>query len=318
MSKGQTPESAGKPPLALIAGPTASGKSDCAVRLALALEARGRKAVVINADSAQVYADLAVLSARPGDDEMQGIPHRLFGEWDGARACSAADWAAAARAVIAEAHNAGAVPILAGGTGLYLRTLLEGIAPIPPIDPAVREAVRALPVADNYAALQSEDPARAAELSPGDTTRIARALEVVRSTGRPLADWQGDKVGGIGGEVTLHPLILLPPRDWLYERCDRRFAAMLERGAIAEVQALLARNLDPALPVMHAIGVPEIAAFLCGEITPTEAETRGAQATRNYAKRQYTWFRRQPPPGWPRNESQTYEIEDQFASLLRN
>ena len=131
------------PPLALIAGPTASGKSDLAVRLAVALRAQGREAVVINADSAQVYADLAVLSARPTLDEMQGIEHRLFGTWDGALACSAADWAAQARAVIAAAHERGAVPVLAGGTGLYLRTLLNGIAPVPAIAPKIREAARA-------------------------------------------------------------------------------------------------------------------------------------------------------------------------------
>ncbi len=288
------------------------------MRLALALMAQGRDAVVINADSAQVYADLVVLSARPSPEEMRGVPHRLFGEWDGAQACSAADWAATARDAIGEANSAGAVPILVGGTGLYLRTLLDGIAPVPPIDPDVRGEVRALPVAQAYAALQVEDPERAARLSPNDTTRIARALEVMRSTGRSLAAWQSEKAGGIAGTVTLHPLVLLPPRDWLYERCDRRFSAMLERGAIEEVQALLARNLDPALPVMRAIGVPEIAVYLTGEITLAEAEARGQQATRNYAKRQYTWFRRQPPPEWPRAESQDYTIEDLFASLLHN
>lgn len=288
------------------------------MRLALALKARGREGVVINADSAQVYADLAVLSARPSPEDMQGIEHRLFGEWDGAESCSAADWAVRARNVIAEIHARGAVPVLVGGTGLYLRTLLDGIAPVPPIEPAVREAVRAMPVAEAYVALQSEDPAKAALLSPADTTRVARALEVVRSTGRPLADWQADRVGGIGQAVTLHARVLLPPRGWLYERCDRRFALMLGRGAIAEVERLLARHLDPALPVMRAIGVPELAALLAGEITAAEAETRGAQATRNYAKRQYTWFRNQPPPDWQRIESLDYEAEALLASLLRD
>lgn len=281
------------------------------------LKAQGREGVVINADSAQVYADLAVLSARPSPEEMQGIEHRLFGEWDGTEACSAADWAVRARDVIAEVHRRGAVPILVGGTGLYLRTLLDGIAPVPPIDPAVRDAVRAMPVEQAYAALQAEDPARAAALSPGDTTRVARALEVVRSTGRSLAEWQADRVGGIAGIVQLHPLILLPPRDWLYERCDRRFALMLDHGALAEVEALLARQLDPALPVMRAIGVPEIAALLNGEIDRAEAKSRGAQATRNYAKRQYTWFRNQPPQDWPRAESFDYDMEAEFASLFR-
>ena len=315
MSTVESPESAG-PPLALIAGPTASGKSDCAVRLARAVQHGGRRAVVINADSAQVYADLAVLSARPGEAEMGGIEHRLFGEWDGADSCSAADWAARAAAVIAEVHADGGVPILVGGTGLYLRTLLDGIAPVPPIDPAMRAQVRALPVARAYAALQAEDPARAARLDPADSTRIARALEVVRSTGRVLDDWQRDRHGGIGGQVTLHPALLLPPRDWLYARCDRRFALMLEQGAVDEVARLLARGLDPSLPVMRAIGVPELTAFLRGEITLAEAATRGAQATRNYAKRQYTWFRNQPPPEWPRIESEDYSEEGVFAALL--
>jgi tRNA dimethylallyltransferase len=306
-----------RPPVALIAGPTASGKSDLAVRLALALRDQGRKAVVINADSAQVYADLAVLSARPGEEEMQGVPHRLFGEWDGATACSAADWARAARALVEEVHAGGAVPILVGGTGLYLRTLLDGIAPVPPIDPAVREAVRAMPVAEAHAALTRADPERAARLSPNDTTRVARALEVVRSTGQPLAAWQDRREGGIGATVTLHPLLLLPDRAWLYERCDRRFSVMLERGALAEVEALLARRLDPALPVMRAIGVPELAAHLRGEMSLAVAESMGQQATRNYAKRQYTWFRGQTSADWPRIESVNVNSLDPFASLLQ-
>ena len=307
----------GLPPVALIAGPTASGKSDLAVRLALALEARGREAVVINADSAQVYADLAVLSARPSEGEMRGIAHRLYGAWDGAEACSAADWAAAARAEIAAAHARGAVPVLVGGTGLYLRTLLDGIAPVPPIDPAVRAAVRALPVAEARAALRLEDPDRAAQLHPADTTRVARALEVVRSTGRPLAVWQGERSGGIGADIALHPAILLPERSWVYARCDQRFDLMLAGGAIAEVEALLARELDPALPVMRAIGVPEIADFLRGASDLEVARQRGAQATRNYVKRQMTWLRHQCPADWPRFEMEEFSENRIFASLLR-
>lgn len=306
------------PPLALIAGPTASGKSDLAVRLALALEKRGARGVVVNADSAQVYADLAVLSARPSAEEMKGVEHRLFGAWDGAQACSAADWAAAAAREIATIQAEGAVPILAGGTGLYIRTLLEGIAPVPEIDPAIRAEVRALPVAAAYAALKSEDPERAALLGPADLARIARALEVVRSTGKPLSMWQAEKVGGIGNTVTLHPAILLPDRQWLYDRCDRRFSLMLQRGAIEEVEALLARQLDPHLPVMRAIGVPEVAGFLAGNWSPAEAEARGAQATRNYVKRQMTWLRHQPPPDWPRIESEHFDEKAIFATLLHD
>ena len=306
------------PPLALIAGPTASGKSDLAVRAALAVQAAGGKAVVINADSAQVYADLAVLSARPTETEMQGVPHRLFGAWDGAEACSAADWAAAARAEVAAAHAAGALPILVGGTGLYIRTLLDGIAPVPAIDPDVRAEVRALPVSEAYAALASEDPARAAVLAPADAARIARALEVVRSTGRPLAAWQAETVGGIGHAVRLRPLILVPERPWLYERCDRRFAQMWQGGAVAEAEALLARQLDPALPVMRAIGVPEVSAYLAGSCSEAEAIAAGSQATRRYAKRQYTWLRHQPPAAWPRVVLQSSPPDTLVEALLHD
>lgn len=305
------------PPLALIAGPTASGKSDLAIRLALALNARGHKAAVINADSAQVYADLRVLSARPPEEEMRGIDHRLFGAWDGATTCSAADWAEAARREIAALHGEGAVPVLVGGSGLYIRTLLEGIAPVPAIAPPIRAAVRAMPTREAYAALQTEDPDRAALLHPGDSTRIARALEVVRSTGRSLAAWQAERVGGIGGDVNLHPFVLLPPRVSLYERCDRRFAAMLDAGAVEEVERLLARKLDPDLPVMRAIGVRAIAGWLGGEWSREDAILRGAQATRNYAKRQYTWFRGQSPDNWPRHESLNYDEGAIFETLLR-
>jgi len=304
------------PPVALIAGPTASGKSDLAVRLAREIARRGGRGVVVNADSAQVYADLAVLSARPSAADMGGIEHRLYGAWDGAMACSAADWAGAARAEIADLHAAGAIPILVGGTGLYLRTLLDGIAPVPAIPPETRAAVRALPVAEAHAALRREDPERAARLHPTDTARVARALEVVRATGRTLASWQAERVGGIGGAVHLFPAILLPPRDWLYPRCDTRFAAMVDGGAMGEVEALLARRLDPALPVMRAIGVPEIAAFLRGELGRDAAIAAGAQATRNYVKRQFTWLRHQPPSRWPGIESETFDADTLFESLF--
>ncbi len=323
MSTDHSPSNAAQPisdlpPLALIAGPTASGKSDLAVRTALRVEAAGGKAIVINADSAQVYADLAVLSARPTEYEMQGVPHRLYGAWDAAEACSAADWAAAARAEIVNAHAAGALPILVGGTGLYIRTLLDGIAPVPPIDPDVRAEVRALPVAEAYAALLREDPERAAALAPADAARIARALEVVRSTGRPLVAWQAELSGGIGHAVKVRPLVLMPERAWLYERCDLRFAAMWAGGAVAEAQALLARGLDPALPVMRAIGVPEVSHFLAGHCTEAEAIAAGSQATRRYAKRQYTWLRHQPPAEWPRITLDNSPPDDLIEALLRD
>ena len=226
------------------------------MRLALQLHEKGCGGVVINADSAQVYADLRVLSARPDEEEMRGIPHRLFGAWDGKTACSAADWAIAARREVEGAHAAGLVPILVGGTGLYLRTLIDGIAPIPEIHPDLRASVRAMPAADAYAALLLEDPVRAAALNQRDSQRIARALEVVRSTGRTLGEWQMHREGGIGGSVKIAPLILLPDREALYARCDERFIAMLDGGAVEEVKALMKRGLSRDLPVMRAIGVP--------------------------------------------------------------
>ena len=284
-----------KPPVALIAGPTASGKSELALRLA---EATG--GAIVNADSAQVYRDLPVLSAAPSAEERTRAEHLLYGVLDGAQPCSAADWAEMAKAEIARLHRQGRLPILVGGTGLYLRTLLDGIAPVPLIDADIRAKVRGSSVAENLSELIPLDPVAATTLHPGDTTRIARALEVVKSTGKTLAEWQRAREGGIGDEIELRPLVLLPPRPWLYERCDLRFARMVENGALKEVEALLARQLDPNLPVMRAIGVAELGGHLRGEATLEQAIATGQQATRRYAKRQYTWFAHQPPPDWPR------------------
>ena len=262
--------------------------------------AERRNGVVINADSAQVYRELRIISARPGPEEEARVPHRLYGYRDGARPCSAADWAADAKREIAAAHAKGRLPILAGGTGLYIRTLLQGIAPVPEIEPAVRAEVRALPVAAAHEALRSEDPEASARLRPSDTARVARALEVVRSTGRPLSEWQKKRRGGIEAQVALVPLIPLPPRDWLYERCNRRFEFMFSHQGVSEISSLIERNLDLSLPVMRAIGVREIASFLRGEMSREDALRAGQSATRQYAKRQFTWFSRQKPPDWPR------------------
>ncbi|WP_037463068.1 tRNA (adenosine(37)-N6)-dimethylallyltransferase MiaA [Sphingobium herbicidovorans] len=308
MKTPETDKGESRPRVALIAGPTASGKSGLAVSLAQA--ANG---VVINADASQVYADLQILSARPDAREMAAAPHRLFGHIDGAQACTAARWAADARIEINRAHAEGQLPILVGGTGLYLRTLLDGIAPVPDIEADVRAAVRAMPVADAHAALSREDPEAAARLAPADTTRVARALEVVRSTGKPLTYWQQHKSGGIADSIRLSPLILLPPRDWLIARCDRRFEQMVDSGAVQEVEGLLARALSPELPVMRAIGVPEIAGWLRGEIDRETMLDRGRIATRQYAKRQYTWFSRQPPINWTR---ETQPIDDKITGEM--
>ncbi len=297
--------------MALIAGPTASGKS--ALALALAERIGG---TIVNADASQVYRDLRVVTARPSLEEEARATHRLFGHVDAAAPHNAAIWASEARAVIADIHAGGRTPILVGGTGLYIRTLLDGIAPVPEIDPTVRGEVRGMAVADAHAALQREDAEAAARLLPSDTTRVARALEVVRSSGRTLADWQREKIGGIGNAIRLAPLLLIPDSAWLADRIDRRFVAMLDQGAVEEVEVLASRKLDPSLPAMRAIGVPEIAAWLSGTLARDAMIERAQAASRQYAKRQRTWFRHQPPQDWPRTaqscNSNIFQIDTLF------
>lgn len=288
-----------RPPLVLIVGPTASGKS----ALALALS-RSLPVTIINADASQVYRDLNIVSARPSPDDLRRAPHKLFGHVDGASAYSAAAWAADAKAAIEEAHASWRMPVVVGGTGLYVRTLLEGIAPVPDIETDVRASVRKLNVGEAHAALAVEDPSAAARLSPNDTSRIARALEVVRSTGKPLQEWQRMRSGGIRDLVRLTPVILLPPRDVLFARCDMRFDAMIASGGLDEVSALMARNLDPSLPVMRAIGVREIATLMANPAAAEACIAQAKTATRQYAKRQYTWFRNQSPADCLRIETQ--------------
>ncbi len=255
---------------------------------------------MINADASQVYADLEILSARPGADETARVPHALFGVMDGAEACTAAQWAGLARVAIAEAHGGGRLPILVGGTGLYLRTLLEGIAPVPPVPDAVRGEVRAAPAGVVRAALEREDPRMAARLHANDRQRNARALEVVRATGRSLADWQAaPPEGGLAGEVALLPEVIEVGRAALGARIDARVTAMWAAGALDEVARLRARGLAQTLPVMRAIGVPPLLDLLEGAVGEAEALARWRLDTRHYAKRQATWLRNQLGH-WPR------------------
>lgn len=275
----------------VIAGPTASGKS--ALALAVAERLGG---TIVNADSMQVYRDLAVVTARPDAAALRRAPHALYGVLDGAELCSAARWADLAGTEIAAIVAAGRMPVLCGGTGLYLRTLLHGIAPVPEVPETVRADARA-----RHAALGGEafrtalavlDPAAAARLHAGDTQRLIRAYEVVAATGRPLSEWQQAPPVG-EPEFDARSYVLLPPREALHRAIDGRFATMVEAGAIDEVRRLLARRLDPALPVMKAVGVPELAAYLGGTLTLAQAIERAQAASRQYAKRQYTWFRHQ-------------------------
>jgi len=283
-----------RPAVALIAGPTASGKSAVALRLA---QATG--GIIVNADASQVYADLSILSARPPADDLAQAPHRLFGHVDGAEDYSAVRWAREARAQIDDAHAQGRLPILVGGTGLYFDTLLHGIAPVPDIDPAIRAAVRAMPVAQSYGLLAREDPEAARRLRPTDTTRVARALEVVRSTGRPLGQWQARREGGISGAMSVHAAVVMLPRAQLAERAALRLHAMLAQGALDEVAALTARRLPPDRPVLRALGVAELAAVLAGTMTIEAAQAAILAVTRAYQKRQTTWARNRQRD-WPK------------------
>lgn len=278
-----------------IAGPTASGKS--AVALWLAENAPG---VVINADALQLYRDLRVLTARPSEEDEARAPHRLYGVLDGTEVSSAAWWADAATKEIEAAWEQDRLPIITGGTGLYMRTLLHGITPVPDIDDAVRLDVRTRMEAQGPEALHAElarlDPVTAARLAPRDRQRISRALEVALSTGKPLSQWQAENTGGLMNRPDVGPivrLVILPDRAQLYYRCDQRLHLMVEQGALDEVKKLLDRNLGPECPIMKAVGVPEFAALLRKALEFQEAMDAAAQATRNYAKRQYTWFRNQ-------------------------
>jgi tRNA dimethylallyltransferase len=278
----------------LIAGPTASGKS--ALALGLAQEGGG---VVINTDSMQVYRDLRVLTARPTPAEEAIVPHRLYGHVDAAVNFSAGAWVADAAKVLAEVRAQNRRPIFVGGSGLYFKALTRGLSAVPPIPTEIRDDVRARLERDGVEALHAElarrDPAAAERLKVRDRTRIARALEVVKATGRALTDWHREGLPPLlpPGEFTA--LFLAPGREALYARIDARFDAMLKAGALEEVAALAARNLDPLLPAMKAHGVPALTRHLRGELTLEEAATLGRVDTRHYAKRQFTWFRHQLP-----------------------
>ncbi len=276
----------------VIAGPTASGKS--ALALAVAERFDG---VVINADSMQLYRELKVLTAQPDEKALARVPHRLYGILGSHEACSAGRWRAIALKEIEAAVRAGMLPILVGGTGLYIKVLIEGLAPIPEIPEKVRAAARKLHArlggAAFHEALARRDPETARRLEPGDSQRLVRAWEVLEATGRSLASWQ--RAQGPGGPPGLEFKTLLfdPPRSELYGACDARFARMIENGALDEVAALDRLKLDPRLPAMKAVGVKELLGFLHGELELEEARERAQRATRNYAKRQVTWFRRQ-------------------------
>ncbi|HZZ87450.1 MAG TPA: tRNA (adenosine(37)-N6)-dimethylallyltransferase MiaA [Caulobacteraceae bacterium] len=285
-----------EPRIWLIAGPTASGKSALALRLAQAIGAD-----IVNADSMQLYADLAVLTARPPGEEMLLAPHHLFGVADAADGWSVGRWLDAARAALADIALWRRPAVVVGGTGLYFRSLTRGLASVPLVPRAVVQRLELeagvageLALRPRLAAL---DPAAEARIARGDRQRLLRALAVAEHTGRPLSAWQADTAPALAAG-SWRAVVLTPPREALYAACDARLAAMFEGGAIEEVAALAARRLDPALPAMKAVGVREIIDHLEGRTSREQALVRAQQQTRNYAKRQLTWFRNQTPD-WP-------------------
>ena len=295
----------------LIAGPTASGKS--ALALALAERLGG---TIVNADSMQVYRDLRVITARPTPGEEAKVPHRLYGHVDAAENYSVGRWLADVAPVLDETRAAGRVPILAGGTGLYFKALTRGLSNVPPISEDIRTNVRARMEAQGPAALHAElsrrDPST--QLEPGDRTRIARALEVLEATGRPLSAWHRDGLPAPVDASRAVKIFLAPERPELRRRIDARFDTMIAAGALDEVRALAARRLDPLLPAMKAHGVPWLTRHLAREITLAEAAEGAKNDTHRYTKRQFTWARHQLPDwSWAKSEDALGEILRAFG-----
>jgi len=280
----------------LLAGPTASGKS--ATALGWAKTCGGE---IVNADSMQVYAELSCLTARPSAEEEATCPHHLYGLLKGDTPCSAELWREKARVVIEDIWQRGGIPIVVGGTGLYFKSLTQGLSPVPEIDPDIRREIRETVTSENapvaHERLRGLDPHMADSLAPGDSQRISRALEVILSTGKSLKYWQDiPPTGGLldRRDVTIEPNVTVMARAALYERCNSRFRLMVEEGrALAEVQGLMDMNYAPTLPVMKSLGVPQIARYLREEISLDEAISLSQIATRQFAKRQMTWFRNQ-------------------------
>jgi tRNA dimethylallyltransferase len=278
-------------PVTLIAGPTASGKSRLALERA---EAAG--AAIVNADSQQLYADLRVLTARPSREEERTAPHYLYGAVDAAEAWSVGRWTRAVLPLIEDFRAQGRPVLIVGGTGLYFSALTRGLADIPSVPTAARDEAAALYDTEGEAAfrlrLTTFDPPAEAAIAAGDRQRLTRAYAVARSTGRSLSDWRAS-TRPLLAPGSYDRLVLEPERDTLYAACDARVLAMMRDGAVEEVRVLVARGLDPNLPAMKAVGVRELAAWLAGETTRADAVAALQQATRNYAKRQLTWFRNQ-------------------------
>lgn len=279
-----------QPSCIVIFGPTASGKSGLAIDIAAAFNG-----VVINADSMQIYRNLRILTARPSEEEEARVPHRLYGVLDGRDVCSAARWRSLAAAEIQTASAQGKLPILCGGTGLYLKAIMEGLSPMPAVPDSVRlriraEVARASPVR-SWERLQEIDPEASRRIEPMDRQRISRALEIYEATGETFSAWRNKPLDGPQVPHRFISLALAPPRKTLVSRCNHRLHKMIEMGGLDEVKSLLAQALPSDCPVMRAVGVPEFSAYLKGAWALETALEKAQIATRRYAKRQMTWLK---------------------------
>ncbi len=299
-------------PAILIHGPTASGKTALAIEVARRLGGE-----VVNADSMQVYRDLHVISARPTEEEMAGVPHHLFGHIDAAERYSTGEWLEEARAVIRKLELKGKRAIFVGGTGLYLLALTQGLSSIPPVPEDIRAEVRVIADEEGADGLRARlapfDPDTAERLGAGDRQRLARAYEVYLATGKPITEFQNERQPPVLSRGEWIGFALTPPRAKLYQKIDRRFEGMLMQGAMEEARQLIKRDLDPELPAMKAHGMPWLAAFARGEITAEFAAENAKRDTRRYAKRQFTWIGRQFP-FWPRIPSP--HLDDRMRVIL--
>ena len=274
--------------ITLLAGPTGSGKSARALAMAAA-----RPTVIINADAMQMVDTLRVITARPTEEEEAAAEHALYGVLPPASPTSVAVWLKRVEPVIRAAWAQGKQPLLVGGTGMYVKALMEGLSSIPSIPADIRDAVRATPRDTLHVRLAKEDPVMAAKLKPGDTQRLLRALEVVLATGKSLDEWQKASNIKLFPEANFECFAMAIDRALLYQRIDQRFDIMMQNGALDEVKALMALKLHPDTPILRAHGVPELMAYVNGTMTLEDAIAQAQQNTRNYAKRQLTWIRNQ-------------------------
>lgn len=303
-------------PVLIVAGPTASGKSALALAVAEAFDG-----VIINADSMQVYSELRILTARPTPSDESRAPHRLYGVLSVTDVCSAARWRDMAINAIREVHRDGHLPIVCGGTGLYLRALTQGLSPIPDVPDDIRQEVRAerdrIGSGAQHERLLACDPETADRLAPGDSQRVGRALEVYLATGRPLSEWQRVPPDGPPPGCRFETILLAPPRDVLYAACDDRLLEMVRAGALEEVEALRQDGVDPTLPAMRALGMPAFLQHQAGELGLEEAIDQAQLTTRRYAKRQMTWFRNQIITNYMVNAQYSEKFNPEIFSFIR-